>query len=255
MKKLLIALCFCGFASAAQAEMFMFVYDLDCAQASAGAGTCAAGGSGTGTGTATLDTDTNMFSWNVTFSGLSAAVAAAHFHGPATRSENAGVVVPIGTSSPDSGSAVITEEQASDLIAGHWYLNIHSANFPGGEIRGQVEIFSIPACDIQFNQRTYTDGDTIVADVFRLANPGATPVAIEVKSWLTVPGLAPISLLNAGADGRLVFPPNTVIDVGPVTFLTVDPGLPRGTWESSCRMLDPVTGALLMEDLNFFEVE
>ena len=28
--------------------------------------------------------------------------------------------------------------QAADLLAGLWYINIHTAAFPGGEIRGQV---------------------------------------------------------------------------------------------------------------------
>lgn len=255
MKKIVIASVFYLFASSAQAEIITFVYDLDCAQANAGAGTCAAGGSGTGSGTAKLDTDTNTFSWDATFSGLSSAVTVAHFHGPAARSENAGVVVPIGTVSPDSGSAVITPAEAADLIAGHWYLNIHSANFPPGEIRGQVEISSIPVCDIQFNQRTYVDGDTVIAAVFRLGNEGPGPIAVEVKSWLTLPNQAPISLLNRGADGSLVLQAGTVIDVGPVTYLTVSPVLPRGTWESSCRLLEPVTGDLLMEDLNLFEVQ
>jgi hypothetical protein len=27
----------------------------------------------------------------------------------------------------------------ADLQAGKWYLNIHTAKFPNGEIRGQVE--------------------------------------------------------------------------------------------------------------------
>jgi hypothetical protein len=32
----------------------------------------------------------------------------------------------------------LTEAQAADLLAGRWYVNIHTAANPGGEIRGQV---------------------------------------------------------------------------------------------------------------------
>ena len=32
----------------------------------------------------------------------------------------------------------LTQAQAADLMAGRWYLNIHTAANPGGEIRGQV---------------------------------------------------------------------------------------------------------------------
>ncbi len=37
---------------------------------------------------------------------------------------------------PDIGT--LTTGQEGVLLAGGWYLNIHDANFPGGEIRGQI---------------------------------------------------------------------------------------------------------------------
>ena len=42
------------------------------------------------------------------------------------------------TSSPVEGSATLTDAQAADLMAGKYYINIHTAANPGGEIRGQV---------------------------------------------------------------------------------------------------------------------
>ena len=41
-------------------------------------------------------------------------------------------------SSPVEGSATLTDAQAADLMAGKYYVNIHTAANPGGEIRGQV---------------------------------------------------------------------------------------------------------------------
>ena len=46
--------------------------------------------------------------------------------------------IPNATSSPVEGSATLTDAQAADLVAGKYYVNIHTAANPGGEIRGQV---------------------------------------------------------------------------------------------------------------------
>lgn len=95
-----------------------------------------------GTGTADIDYDaaSKKLSWKLTYSGLSGPATAAHFHGPAEPGKNAGVMVPIpgAASSPVEGSATLTDAQASDLLAGKLYVNIHTAANPGGEIRGQV---------------------------------------------------------------------------------------------------------------------
>jgi hypothetical protein len=95
-----------------------------------------------GKGTADIDYDaaTKKLSWKVNYSGLSGPATAAHFHGPAEAGKNAGVAVPISNpaSSPVEGSATLTDAQAADLMAGKYYVNIHTAANPGGEIRGQV---------------------------------------------------------------------------------------------------------------------
>ncbi|MGX1324217.1 hypothetical protein AB7M17_007670 [Bradyrhizobium sp. USDA 377] len=95
-----------------------------------------------GTGTAELDYDaaSKKLSWTVSYSGLSGPATAAHFHGPAEAGKNAGVAVPIANagSSPVKGEATLTDAQAADLLGGKYYINIHTAANPGGEIRGQV---------------------------------------------------------------------------------------------------------------------
>ena len=89
--------------------------------------------------TATYDTDSKKLSWTGTYSGLSGPATAAHFHGPAEAGKNAGVAVPITpNTSPLAGSATLTDAQAADLQGGRWYVNVHTAANPGGEIRGQL---------------------------------------------------------------------------------------------------------------------
>jgi len=95
-----------------------------------------------GTGTADIDYDASIkkLTWKLTYSGLTGPATAAHFHGPAEPGKNAGVAVaiPNATTSPNDGSATLTDAQAADLLAGKYYVNVHTAANPGGEIRGQV---------------------------------------------------------------------------------------------------------------------
>jgi hypothetical protein len=129
----------------ASAAIIDLTASLDCAQANAGAGTCGAGGSGTGSATITFDDSTNTLSWSITWSGLSGTATLAHFHGPALPSQNAGVQVSIGVTLPANGAAVLSAPQASDLLDELWYVNVHTTEFDGGEIRGQVLLVPEPA--------------------------------------------------------------------------------------------------------------
>jgi hypothetical protein len=98
---------------------------------------------GTATLTGTYHTENKMLDYTITWSGLSANAAAMHFHGPAGVDSAAGVQIPIvgfaqATSGSIPGMEILKPEQESELLNGKMYYNIHTANFPGGEIRGQV---------------------------------------------------------------------------------------------------------------------
>jgi hypothetical protein len=121
-------------AGPALAETMMFKADLKAANE-----VPPAQSSGEGNAMLTLDTDKKTVAWKTTYSGLSGAATAAHFHGPAGPGENAGPAVDI-SGKIEEGSAPITEAQIKDLQAGKWYLNIHTAKYPDGEIRGQLEM-------------------------------------------------------------------------------------------------------------------
>lgn len=95
---------------------------------------------GTGRVDAILDTSTKQLSYTASWSGLSGPATMGHFHGPAAAGANAPIAVPWGNdpASPFTGTATLTEQQAAELMAGRWYANIHTAQNPGGEIRGQM---------------------------------------------------------------------------------------------------------------------
>jgi uncharacterized membrane protein len=94
-----------------------------------------------GSGTARVELDGNVLKWTVTYSGTTGPITAGHFHGPAQPGANAGVVVPFAgpLASPITGSATLTQAQVDQVKAGLWYVNLHSAAHPGGELRGQVK--------------------------------------------------------------------------------------------------------------------
>jgi CHRD domain len=87
----------------------------------------------------TYDDASKMLTWTITYSGLSGNATAAHFHGPAKEGENAGPMVTIKQlDSPMKGSATLTEDQSKALTGGRMYINVHTAKYPDGEIRGQL---------------------------------------------------------------------------------------------------------------------
>jgi hypothetical protein len=93
---------------------------------------------GSGSVTATYDTGSKKLTWKGSYSGLTGPATAAHFHA-GEKGKNGGVTIPIApATSPMEGSATLNDQQASDLMAGKLYVNVHTAQNKGGEIRGQL---------------------------------------------------------------------------------------------------------------------
>jgi hypothetical protein len=135
-----------GFATSANALMVPLTASMDGPQANAGAGT---GSAGTGLATLTLDTATNALAWSITCSGLAGTPTLMHFHGPAFPNQNAGIQVGTGVVGPPvAGNAILNDSQESDLLAGLWYLNLHTTSFGAGEIRGQVTVVPEPGAGL-----------------------------------------------------------------------------------------------------------
>ena len=87
----------------------------------------------------TFDPSTKMLSFSISFDGLTSPEVAAHFHAPARPGIAAGVLFPLPAGNPKIGTVgPLTNQEIGWLQQGRFYINIHSANFPPGEIRGQV---------------------------------------------------------------------------------------------------------------------
>jgi hypothetical protein len=130
-------------SSSAAAATIDLEASMDGAQANAGAGT---GSPGIGSAVLAYDTATKALTWSITWSGLVGSPTLMHFHGPALPSQNAGVQVGTGVVGPPViGNAILSAAQEADLLAGLWYLNLHTTAFGGGEIRGQVLAAPVPS--------------------------------------------------------------------------------------------------------------
>ena len=94
---------------------------------------------GSGSLTATYDDAGKKLSWKGSISGMSGPATAAHFHA-GEAGKNGGVVIPIPGADKGAfeGSATLTDAQAADMMAGKWYVNIHTAANKAGELRGQL---------------------------------------------------------------------------------------------------------------------
>jgi CHRD domain len=98
---------------------------------------------GSGKASLTYNPASREVTWSVAYSGLSSPVTMAHFHGPAVEGKNGPVVIWLSKhgeapASPITGQATLTPDQAAQFTAGDWYINVHTKDHPGGEIRGQV---------------------------------------------------------------------------------------------------------------------
>ncbi|MEO8460533.1 MAG: CHRD domain-containing protein [Dokdonella sp.] len=99
--------------------------------------------SATGAGRVTLNAAETQISVELRFAGLGSNASAAHIHATAGLGSSAGVLFGLAPPAATSGTVpvatfAVTPAQVADLRAHLWYFNVHTSNFPGGEIRGQI---------------------------------------------------------------------------------------------------------------------
>lgn len=100
---------------------------------------------GTGFGSVLLSDDQTSITVSLSFSGLLAAQTAAHIHGPAAPGVNGPVVFPLPLGQVSNAVFSVTPAQVAILMNELFYFNVHSQQFPGGEIRGQIQAVPEPA--------------------------------------------------------------------------------------------------------------
>ncbi len=108
-----------------------------------------------GNGTVMMNAAQTQITINLRFEGLLAGVTVAHIHNGAV-GVNGPVILDIfplidfSARTFTSGTIFsrildVTPAQASVLLAGNGYFNIHTSRHPGGEIRGQINVVPEPS--------------------------------------------------------------------------------------------------------------
>ena len=91
----------------------------------------------------TLNKTTGAITVTGSFANLTTPATAAHIHGPAVVGSTAAVIVPLtvpsSTSGTVTGTATMSTVQMNDMLNQMTYVNIHSMQYPDGEIRAQIK--------------------------------------------------------------------------------------------------------------------
>jgi hypothetical protein len=170
----------------------------------------------TGKGTVTLKSGGGELEFQINYSGLTGPVTGMHIHGPGIVGQDADILYDLiatgngtggGTSGLIQGSMQLTDPtqsgvakslstQRDELNNNKWYINIHNAAFPGGEIRGQL--LHQDLLNISTRARVQT-GDNVLIGGFILSGNEAKKVIIRAIG----PSLGGFSIQGALQDPTL----------------------------------------------------
>jgi len=84
---------------------------------------------------------TKVLEYRLNLVGLTGPITMGYLHGPAEPGETAEKVAAINIPIYDNtiwDGVTLTEEQAAEVLAGRWYVNVLTVQYPDGEIRGQI---------------------------------------------------------------------------------------------------------------------
>jgi len=84
---------------------------------------------------------TKVLEYRLNLVGLSSPITMGYLQGPADPGANAQRVAPINVPIYDYtiwDGVTLTEQQAAEVLAGRWYVNVLTVNYPDGELRGQI---------------------------------------------------------------------------------------------------------------------
>jgi len=194
----------------------------------------------TGRATLLLSPDDKTARVSLTFAGLSSGQTDAHIHGPATPGVSAPAIFPLPLGQVSDFAIALTSSQVQDLKNGLFYINVHSSNFPTGEIRGQFGLSS-SLSSIQFNATNYIVNEGGGGANITVTRSGNTSNAVTIN-YATNNGtaVAPADYINT--SGSLQFAPGETVKQFVVPI--VDDAAVERTETINLVLSGPGTGAL-----------
>jgi len=163
----------------------------------------------TGRATLLLSPDEKTARVSLTFAGLSSGQTDAHIHGPAAAGVSAPAIFPLPLGQVSDFAITLTAAQVQDLKNGLLYVNVHSSNFPTGEIRGQFGL-STSLSSIQFNATSYVVNEGGGSVNVIVTRSGDTSNAVTIN-YTTSNGSAVAPTDYTSASGSLQFAPGETV--------------------------------------------
>jgi uncharacterized repeat protein (TIGR01451 family) len=206
---------------------------------------------GTGTATLLLSPDETTARVSLNFSGLTSSQTDAHIHGPGAVGVIAPILFPLPAGNISDFQISLTPTDVANLKNGLLYVNVHTTNFPNGEIRGQFGTSS-SSSSVQFSAANYRVSEAAGRATVTVTRLGDTSAAASV-SYATsdTAGVASCNTIDGKASsrcdytttiGRLSFAPGE-------TFKTIDVALTDDNYaegdENFSIALTSATGAAL----------
>ncbi len=143
--------------------------------------------SAAGSATLTVNGAETQAVLRISYSGLTSAKTNMHIHGPADPGQDAGILFDIDAATPQAdgsfiytfvpigGGAISVADIVTAIRSGRTYLNVHTVNYPNGEIRGH---FNLAAGSINFTAPA-APPPIAAADMELTAEPQATRNAVR----------------------------------------------------------------------------
>jgi hypothetical protein len=200
------------------------------------------GSAGTGFGNVTLN-EARTLAWVSVWSGLAAATTPAHVHGPAGPGENGPILFTLTCTSwtCTAFSLAITASQVDQLIAGQWYIDIHTAACPDGEIRGRLSLDSPLLANLTGMQPVPPSGS---------GASGLVKFSLGAQGEIWIYGR--YAGLSAPATGWHLHGPAGPGAIGPNLLTFSSGGTSGGTW--STPGTNPALKAQLLSGLTYIDV-
>src|ERR1051325_9209645 len=198
--------------------------------------------SSTATGRATLllSHDEKSARVSLAFSRLLSGQTDAHIHGPATPGVSAPAIFPLPLGQVSDFPITLTAAQVQALKNGLFYINVHSSNFPTGEIRGQFGLSS-SLSSIQFNATNYIVNEGGGGANITVTRSGNTSNAVTIN-YATNNGTAAAPADYINTSGSLQFAPGETVKQFVVPI--VDDAAVERTETINLVLSGPGTGAL-----------
>jgi hypothetical protein len=190
-----------------------------------------------------LSADASQLVYRVTAYHFDEPITVGHFHrGPRGVSGPPEIFLPsFGSGLVVTGTAVITPGQVFRLMAGAYYVNLHTATHSGGEIRGQVEPLAVEARYSALLSGADEEPEPVVTNGAGFARFKVRPVINVVNYYLAVTDIdnlvgAHIHKAPAGEDNP-----------APLHFLYTPA---NGDFDPD----HPASGALIFDGMDFVDL-